>query len=256
MLHQLQHRARISAIRFSPDSQTILTASWDGTARLWKVKTGEPIGWPLEHNGTIQAADFSSDGHMILTGGGALDKTARLWDARTGQPLGKPLLHPCGLTSVEFSLDGTRIITVGSDHMVRSWGVTNPNVFPTLGSAKEDSQSPAPPALKAVSPDGRYMLLPAPQENGARLWDVATGKPIGPVLKHPSPICAFGFAPDGQWMATGDADGMVQVWKIPAPILDTTDRIFTWVEQITGMKMDSIRTSDAKEGIAKYGSDN
>ncbi|HEV2948059.1 MAG TPA: protein kinase [Gemmataceae bacterium] len=248
-LHRLQHRARISAIRFSPDSQTILTASWDGTARLWKVKTGEPIGWPLEHNGTIQAADFSSDGRMIVTGGGALDKTARLWDARTGQPLGKPLAHPCGLTSIGFSPDGMRIITVGSDHVVRSWSVMNPSGLPDSGPAKKDSQSPAPPVLKAVSPDGRYMLIPAPQENGARLWDVATGKPIGPILKHPSPICAFGFALDGQWMATGDIDGTVQVWKIPAPISDSTDQILTWIEQLTGMKMNSIRTSDAKERL-------
>jgi WD40 repeat protein/tRNA A-37 threonylcarbamoyl transferase component Bud32 len=256
MLHRLQHRARISAIRFSPDSQTILTASWDGTARLRKVKTGEPIGWPLEHNGTIQAADFSSDGRMIVTGGGGLDKTARLWDARTGQLLGTPLPHPCGLTSVGFSSDAMRIITVGSDHVVRSWSVMNPSGLPDSGPAKKDSQSPAPPALKAVSPDGRYMLIPAPQENGARLWDVATGKPIGPILRHSAEVSSLAIAPDGQSMATGDADGTVQVWKIPAPVLDDTDRILTWVEQITGMKMDSIRTSDAKEGIAKYAIDN
>ncbi len=256
MLHRLQHRARISAIRFAPDSQTILTASWDGTARLWKVKTGEPIGWPLEHNGTIQAADFSSDGHMIVTGGGALDKTARLWDARTGQPLGKPLLHPCGLTSVEFSPDGTRIITVGSDHVLRSWSVVNPFALPKSEAAKENSQSPSKEPHKVVSEDARNVLVADQNNHEARLWDVATGKPIGPILRHSFPISALGFAPDGQWMATGDADGTVQLWRIPTPIFDNTDRIFTWVEQITGMKMDSVRASDAEEGIAKYAIDN
>ena len=36
---------------FSPDGKTVLTGSDDKTARLWDVKTGQPIGAPLKHEG-------------------------------------------------------------------------------------------------------------------------------------------------------------------------------------------------------------
>ena len=34
----------VQAVAFSPDGQTALTGSWDNTARLWDVKTGQPRG--------------------------------------------------------------------------------------------------------------------------------------------------------------------------------------------------------------------
>jgi WD40 repeat protein/serine/threonine protein kinase len=252
----MHHRARISAIRFSPDGQTLLTASWDGTARLWNAKTGELIGWPLEHNGSIQSAEFSSDGRMILTGGGAVDKTVRLWDARTSQLLGEPFSHPCGLKSVAFSSDGVRIVTVGFDRMVRTWSIMNPNVSPKSEPDNENSQTKSTTLLRVESPDGRCELMANPRESGPRLWDLATGKPIGPVLNHSGAVSALAFAPDNQSIATGDVNGTVQVWKMPAPISDEPNQVLTWVEQITGMKIDSIRGLNTREGIAKYEDDN
>jgi hypothetical protein len=39
----LQHQGVVTAVAFSPDGQTVLTGSWDGTARLWEARTGKPI---------------------------------------------------------------------------------------------------------------------------------------------------------------------------------------------------------------------
>ena len=73
---------------FSPDGKTVLTGSYDKTARLWDAATGQPLGPPLTHQDTVQAVAFSPDGKTVLTG--SVDKTARLWDAATGRPLGPP----------------------------------------------------------------------------------------------------------------------------------------------------------------------
>ena len=69
---------------FSPDGQTALTGSADGTARLWDVKTGQPPDAALKHDGSVFAVAFSPDGQTALTG--SADKTARLWDVKTGLP--------------------------------------------------------------------------------------------------------------------------------------------------------------------------
>ena len=51
----LRHNKQVTASAFSPDGQTVLTGSEDGTARLWNAATGKPIGEPMRHPG---AADI------------------------------------------------------------------------------------------------------------------------------------------------------------------------------------------------------
>ena len=41
---------------------------WDNTARLWDVKTGQPRGAALKHEGVVNAVAFSPDGQTALTG--------------------------------------------------------------------------------------------------------------------------------------------------------------------------------------------
>ena len=40
----------------------------------------------------------------------------------------------------------------------------------------------------------------------ARLWDAASGKPIGPPLEHQSGVTSVALSPDGKTAATGSAE--------------------------------------------------
>ena len=69
----------MTAVAFSPDGNTLATASDDGTARLWDVATHRQIGTPLTaDDSNVNAVAFSPDGNTLATGGD--DGTARLWD--------------------------------------------------------------------------------------------------------------------------------------------------------------------------------
>jgi dipeptidyl aminopeptidase/acylaminoacyl peptidase len=71
------HESWVQSAVFSPDGRRILTASWDGTARLWDAETGAPGPVLRGHEGRVRTAVFSPDGRRILTASG--DRTARLW---------------------------------------------------------------------------------------------------------------------------------------------------------------------------------
>lgn len=67
------------SVSFSPDGRQIVSASYDGTIRIWDVKTGKQIGEPfIGHKGGVNSTAFSPDGKRIVSGSD--DNTIRIWE--------------------------------------------------------------------------------------------------------------------------------------------------------------------------------
>src|SRR5690349_4179465 len=60
------HTSGIATVAFSPDGTRSLTASWDHTARVWEVETGQEISTLTGHTDQLSGAAFSADGSRIL----------------------------------------------------------------------------------------------------------------------------------------------------------------------------------------------
>ena len=57
----------------------------------------------------------------------------------------------------------------------------------------------------AFSPDGRH-IVSGSADNTVRLWDAATGQPVGdPLSGHTDAVLSVGFSPDGTRIASGGA---------------------------------------------------
>jgi WD40 repeat protein len=104
------HRA-ISSVAISPDGSLIATASRDGTARIWDLKTGRVLHTLVGHRAAVTSIAFSPDGKDVLTA--SADHDARLWDAKTGAPLQVLRWHFGTVTDAQFSPDGRWIVTAG-----------------------------------------------------------------------------------------------------------------------------------------------
>src|SRR6516164_3180417 len=113
-----QHFALIFSAQFSPDGKRIVTASKDGTARLWDAASGNPIGEPMQSNEAVCAAEFSPNGKSVVT---ASVWDARVWDAATGKPTSERMKHDAAVVSAHFSPDGQRVLTASSDGTARLW---------------------------------------------------------------------------------------------------------------------------------------
>ena len=63
----------------------------------------------------------------------------------------------------------------------------------------------------AFSPDGTK-LATAGNDKAARLWDAATGRPLGLPMRHDGPVRAVTFSPDGAKVATASEDETARLW--------------------------------------------
>lgn len=82
----------VTDAEFSPDGNRVVICQ-SGTAQLWDVATGMPIGRPMKHEDTLESAHFSSDGLRIMTVG-ITKKMMRTWDAFSGEQLGLETPQP------------------------------------------------------------------------------------------------------------------------------------------------------------------
>jgi WD40 repeat protein len=65
-------------LQFVGNTHNLVTASHDGTARVWDAWTGECLGTLIGHDGRLNAVSCSSDGRRIVTCSD--DQTARVWE--------------------------------------------------------------------------------------------------------------------------------------------------------------------------------
>ena len=64
----------------------------------------------------------------------------------------------------------------------------------------------------SISPDGQR-IASGHHDHTVRLWDAATGQPVGQPLKgHSKPVMIVAYSPDGRLLASGSKDGTVQLW--------------------------------------------
>jgi len=82
------HNSFISSIATSPDGRLVATASYDGTARVWNLTTGEFASDPEEHGGRVVYVAFSPDSRRLATvSRGSDSETLCVWDVSPELPL-------------------------------------------------------------------------------------------------------------------------------------------------------------------------
>jgi WD40 repeat protein len=95
-------RERSSAV-FNPDGTLVVTASDDGTARIWNTASGRLLHILRGHHGHVHSAVFNPDGTLVVT---ASDDGTRIWNTASGRLLHTLGVHPGPAESAVFSPDG------------------------------------------------------------------------------------------------------------------------------------------------------
>jgi WD40 repeat protein len=204
----------VYGIAFRPDGKVLATADADGIAQLWNTANGKLIATlNADPQDYVNGLAFSPDGRLLATADA--NGYARLWNAATGQPFGAPFPAntkgtAIGVMGVAFSPDSRFLATADANSSVILWSVT--------GGKRRTSFAVGPPdgapgtTEAAFSPDGRLLGTADSNDDTARLWDIATGQPVGNPDTTGASVQGITFSPDGSLIATADSDGTAQLW--------------------------------------------
>ncbi|MEO0835156.1 MAG: WD40 repeat domain-containing protein, partial [Cyanobacteria bacterium J06642_3] len=166
------HRAGVNSVVFSPDGNTIASASADNTVKLWQPDGTELL--TLEaHRDRIYALAFSVDGQMLASA--SADNTVKLWH-RDGTLLKTLTGHNGAVWGVAFSPDDNTIATASGDNTVKLWQPDG-TVLATL-----DLHNSAVNAI-AFNNDGTK-LASASEDTTVIVWDVNRVLPLEEILTY------------------------------------------------------------------------
>ena len=210
----------VKAVAFSPNGN-LLAAADARTVRLWDPANGQAVGVPIAADsraGTgVDGVAFSPNGTLLAIAAG---DTVRLWSLAAGHLVGTPLPAGHGLVNgVAFSPNGKLLASADANGTVQLWKVAT--LTPAVAPLRAVRGTRYGVNAVAFSPSGR--LLASADANGTvRLWKAGTGAPVGVPLRANAagqgPLRALGvlgvaFSPDGELLASADANGTVQLWN-------------------------------------------
>ncbi|XP_060095853.1 jouberin [Heteronotia binoei] len=209
---------------WSKDSQHLLTASSDGTARMWKIEAQATSAVKVfPHPSFVYTAKFHPVADYIVVTG-CYDSMIRVWNAKVNEIHGQLLQEFDGHRSFintlcfdkeglhMFSGDSTGLIIIwntivkgSSQSSIQHWGINK--------EIQEDDIKGTPINHLEVHPNGRRLLIHA-RDSTVRIMDLrifATKKYIG-ATNYREKIRST-LTPCGTFLFSGSEDGIAYVWN-------------------------------------------
>ncbi len=178
------HVGEIRSLAFSKDGTFVVTASTDGTARVWDVQTGKSLQLS-GHEGAVNSAVFSDDGRYIVT---TSQNRGYLWETKsmgtwTEVSDGSPTIlrgHTDQVTNAIFSHDGKWVVTISDDRTAQLW----------------DARTVPGPIV-----DGRHLPGPLPSS-------------VAVFRGHIKALTSVDFSQNSKYLQTGSKDRTARVWDL------------------------------------------
>ncbi len=204
------HTAPVMAVSFLRDGRRVVSASRDGSLRVWDAVTGEmKHHWQVgDHPITCMA--LASSTNYVLTGDDS--NTVRLWNLNEGrQRLVLPSLT-MRISSIAISSDGRSALTGTSDGIVRLWNLENGSRVRRFEGHRDEVHT------VAFSRDGKRVLSGG-RDFTIRLWDTVTGRQLKCVddwlSGHRKAVITDAiFTKNGQRMLSAGSDHVICLWNV------------------------------------------
>ena len=208
------HSANVIDVAFSPDNQTLASASWDNSVKLWDRLA--PEGDSLAERATIRRPDrlssiaFSRDGQMLAIG---QQNGIAIFDPTTLKEIHPFKPTPAPVPGLAFGPDGRLFSAGASDPAIKVWDVASEK------SIFELRHYSNPNSTVAVSRDGQLIASAGRDQTAhvVKIWNAQSRKEVRSLKGHAGYVWKVAFSPTGRYLASGSWDSTVKVWDLDAP---------------------------------------
>uniref|UniRef100_A0A671Q029 U4/U6 small nuclear ribonucleoprotein Prp4-like n=2 Tax=Sinocyclocheilus anshuiensis TaxID=1608454 RepID=A0A671Q029_9TELE len=203
----------ISHCQFSPNSELLVTASWSGLCKLWKVPDCTLIRTLRGHNTNVGAISFHPQATLTLEESDvnmascAVDGSVKLWSLDSDEPVADIEGHSMRVARVAWHPSGRFLGTTCYDNSWRLWDLeAQEEILHQEGHSKGVHDLHFHPDGSLAGTGGLDAF--------ARVWDLRTGRCIMFLEGHHNEIYSINFSPNGFHVATGSGDNTCKVWDL------------------------------------------
>jgi WD40 repeat protein len=236
------HTGAVSAVDFLPKGDQLISASADGTVRVWNIADGM-AKTKLEYGSAVHGIALTKDAARLAAGGAG--KTVKVWNLADGKETAS-IATSAEVRSIAWSADGTRLLVGGADNHCR--------LYESDGKLVEFFPHDGPVLAVALHPDGKQIIsagadktvriwtsslvrqvahagavrqafftpkgdqfISAGDDRTVRIWNIADGKLVKSIPAHQGPVVGCILSPDGTKIISAGADNHVKVWLLTPP---------------------------------------
>jgi Prp8 binding protein len=222
------HQAEILSAKFSPDGQTVASASFDKQIFLWNVY-GECENWGVlrgHKNAVVDLAWDSVDTTKLASA--SADSTAALWDTITCRRRRRFNVGAMGVPVNSVAVRGDIVWTGSDDGLTRAFderahsraGASielRHSVSDLLGSAEQarDTNVLSPVTSLSLPAGESHALFTGAVDGLIRVWDTRqTDAPVTVLAGHTEAVTCVRVDPFGSYLLSNSIDRTLRVWDI------------------------------------------
>lgn len=222
------HTRPINSVALSPDGLFGVSASDDGTVRLWdvlKCKEIKVLKRVASKYPIAMAVNFSPINNEIIVGINE-KPSLMLIDSKTGEEK-KTYNIDWNIRKAVFSPDGKHILSISTYDEPCLWDVESGGLIRKF--YKQNKlwsylfSSAGAWICGGFSPDNNFVLCGS-SDGKLRLWETISGKEIWSILAHKKSINDVAFSPDGKFIISTGNDASIKI--INTLTGDIIDKIF------------------------------
>jgi WD40 repeat protein len=194
------HRGFISSLSWRNDGKYLLTSSYDNTAKIWQVGTGQVVRTVTAGNIDFNIASFSPDGKTFAVGGD--DKLVRVFDSESGKLLRTLKGHNEIVEALAYSPNGKMLATGDDEGGLRIWN-TNGEPIKALKSGQS--------TVRQLGFSPNSATLATVGDNSVRLWAAPkwTAKVI--TSKDDRQVYSFAWDTSGKRIVIAASDFVIRL---------------------------------------------
>lgn len=204
-------RGSVEALCFAPDGKQIAGGGEDKTVRVWEPRpnaASDPRTMLVGHAQAVKVAAFSADGTGLATAG--RDAVVRVWSVGRIRSTERAVLgHPAEVNALAYSPDGKTLATGSHEGTIRLWNVAA--IKPAVRAELKGTSGAVRAVLVLADGD---TVVSVGDDLRVRNWSLRTGKQLRAWEVPGKPATRFAFTADGRYLAKGETNGLVEVFRV------------------------------------------